>query len=342
MSKSKWAFMVILVVGSILFIAGCGEGSDGDDGQADGADGEDVVLQFGTNLPESHIMAQGYQKMADEVEENSNGRLKIDMYYSDQLGNERDVTESIAQDIGGMAAIGTGEMARRDDTLLIFDAPYVFESLEHMLDFANGEEGQKIWDDFAEETNIRNLGLMYYGARHVTTANTEVHTPEDLNGVSLRVPDQPMPLAYGEALGANATPMELGELYLALQQGVVDGQENPLPTIHGNGFNEVQNNVILTGHVIAATGFVISEEKYQNLPEDLRTILDEAVETAVEDISADVVATEAEILEEFAEQGVNIIEPDLDAFRESSEYIYDEYEDVWGEGLYETIQGVAE
>src|SRR5699024_10738601 len=101
-----------------------------------------------------------------------------------------DVTENISNNAGDMAVIGTGEMARRYDPILIYDAPYVFDNANHLLAYANGEEGKKIWDDFAEETNIRNLGTFYYGTREVSTNGIAAETPDDFKGAKIRVPDQ--------------------------------------------------------------------------------------------------------------------------------------------------------
>ena len=299
-----------------------------------------ITLKLGTNLPAQHVITLGYQAIADDVKAKSNGRLVINVFPSEQLGKEREVVDGIAANVGDMSAIGPGEMARRFKPAMSFDAPYVFQSPEHLLKFANGPVGKKLWDDQAAKTNIRNLGMLYYGTRHITTSKVAAMTPADMEGLKLRVPDQPMALAYGKGLGAKPTPMAFGEVYLALQQGVVDGQENPIPTIVSAKFNEVQKNLILSGHVVASVGIIISEKRYQSLPADLQKILSDSVISGVEKISQQIVAAEKAQIEELKKSGMNIVEPDREAFMKGTSFIIKEYENEWGKGLYEEIQSV--
>jgi TRAP-type transport system periplasmic protein len=335
-NKNISVLFLAIMMSLVIVIAGCGK-----EKSTTGGTGEDPIeLQLATNLPAQHPITLNYEKIAKDVAGKSDGRLVIKVFPSEQLGKEKDVTDSISNKTGDMAAIGPGEMARRYTPILIFDAPYVFESPEHMLAFSTSEEGKKIWDEFAKKTNLRNLGMFYYGTRHVTTSKVVAKTPEDMDGLKLRVPDQPMPLAYGKALGAQPTPMALGEVYLALQQGVVDGQENPIATIISNKFNEVQKNLILTGHVLASIGFVISEQKYQSIPEDLKEILTTAIQEGVKTISKEVEQDEAKQIEEMKKAGMNIVEPDKEAFKESAKELIEKYEAEWGEGLYEKVQAV--
>lgn len=339
--KFRKSLLTIILVGLIaLSMVGCSSSEPAKtDAPAETAKAAVIKLRFATNLPVSHTVTIGYQAIADAVKEKTDGQIEITIFPSEQLGKEKDVTDAIANATGDMSGIGPGEMARRYAPALIFDAPYIFNGPEHLLAFANGEEGKKLWDEQAEQTNIRNLGMLYYGTREVTS-NVEINTPADMAGFKLRVPDQPMPLAYGKGLGAKPTPMAFGEVYLSLQQGVVDGQENPVPTIVSNKFNEVQDYLIKTNHVVAAVGIIISEEKYQSIPDDLRAILDEEVAKGCEQISNNIRAEEESLIEELKAEGMTIIEPDVDAFKESCSFIYDEYKSKWGENLYDTIQSV--
>lgn len=343
MNFKKWVVMVLALVLALAMVTGCGptDNGEGTEGNGDENPAPEVIkLRLGTNLPAQHTLTVGYQAVADAVKEKTNGQIEISVFPSEQLGKEKDVTDAIANNTGDMAVIGPGEMARRFAPCLIFDAPYVFDGADHLLAFANGSEGKKLWDDQAEQTNIRNLGMIYYGTRQVTS-NTKAMSPSEMAGLKLRVPDQPMPLAYGKGLGAKPTPMAFGEVYLALQQGVVDGQENPVPTIVANKFNEVQDYLIRTGHVVASVGFIISEEKYQSIPEDLRAILDEEVAKGCVEMSNAILADEESLLSELEASGMEIVEPDVEAFRENCKFIFDEYASKWGEGLYETIQSVS-
>ena len=160
--------------------------------------------------------------------------------------------------------------------------------------FANSDEVQSLYDSLAEKSNLRCLGMYYYGSREVTTNKYAAKTPAELKGCKLRVPDSEMAMAYGAALGATPVVMSLGEVYMGIQQGVVDGQENPLPTINSNAFYEVCDNLLMTDHVIAAVTYTMDENVWKSMPADLQDIVKECVFTSCDSITKDIQAQEAE------------------------------------------------
>ena len=301
---------------------------------------EVIELQFSINFAADHQITKGYEKMAEAIKEKSGGRLIITVFPGAQLGKTNDVLSMINADAMDMTCTGTGAMATYYSPLGIFDAPYVFEDAAHMLKFANSETGQEIWNGLAKASNLRNIGTVYYGTRQITMAKVAATNPKEMNGLKLRVPDEPMGLAYGKALGASPTPMAFGEVYLALQQGVVDGQENPLPSIISGKFYEVCKYLVLSGHVIGNQATIINEKTYQALPTDLKSILDEEAAKYVKEMSDETSANEEEQLAFLKSEGMEVVIPDINAFKSSCKSIIDDYESSWGEGLYEKVQAL--
>ena len=307
------------------------------------ANTEVIKINFATNQPATHIVGQAYQGLVDELNELGGGRIEAKAYFSEQLGTEKELVDMTSNNINDvLCAPGPSELSTRYAPLMIFDAPYVFRSPEHMLAFANGEASQEIWDTFAKEKNLRVLGTYYFGRRYLTTKGVDVKTPDDLKGFKLRVIDAPISLATGKALGANPTPLAYSELYLALQQKIVDGQENPLANILSAKFYEVQDRLILTGHVTAAVCFAISEEKWQSFPDDIKEIVQTAVDHAVVNASKAIQDSEDAQMKELESYGMTIIEPDLEAFRKNAYSVIEEFQDTWGPDLYDLVQSVKE
>lgn len=292
-------------------------------------------LKLSTNLAEDHVACKGYYDFAEAVEKATDGHVKITVYSGEQLGKESDVTSSISMGAGTCDIVMTGpsELSKYDPTFSLFDAPYVFNDGDAMVAFANGEEVQSLYDSLAAATNLRCLGMYYYGSREVTVNGFAATEPSGLAGCKLRVPDSEMALAYGAALGATPTVMSLGEVYMGIQQGVVDGQENPLPTINANAFYEVCDNLLMTDHVIAAVTFTIDNSKWESMPEDLQAIILDCVHESSDAITKAIQEQEAGLVDTLKEKGMNIIEVDKDAFKANVQSIYDKYADTWGDWL---------
>lgn len=306
-------------------------------------DQEVYTFRFATNQPASHVVGPAYQGLVDELNEKGGGRIKATAYFSEQLGNEKEMVDMIANDINDIiGSPGPSALAVYFPTLGLFDAPYIFRSPEHALAFANGPASDEMWDKMAEETNIRVLGTYYFGTRHLTCNNIDVMTPEDLKGFKLRVIDSPISIATGKALGANPTPLAYGELYLGLQQGVVDGQENPLANIIAMKFYEVQNRLILTGHVTAVVCFAMPESKWQSLPDDIKQIVQTAVDNAVVNASKAISDSEEEMMRELQNEGMKIVTPDVESFRTNAQSVIDEFSPQWMDGIYDVIKSVQE
>ncbi|MCC8026722.1 MAG: DctP family TRAP transporter solute-binding subunit [Clostridium sp.] len=351
----KKVLATMMAITTALSLAGCGGGSTATNttaapagttaAQAQGGESTEAAagssewgtynLKLATNLAEDHVACKGYYAFAEAVEKATDGHVTVTVYSGEQLGKESDVTSSVSMGAGtcDIVACGPSELSKYDPTFSIFDAPYVFNDGNAMVAFSNSEEVQPLYDALAASSNLRCLGMYYYGAREVTVKGFPATEPSGLAGCKLRVPDSEMAMAYGAALGATPTVMSLGEVYMGIQQGVVDGQENPLPTIDSNAFYEVCDNLLMTDHVIAAVTYTMDEKVWQSMPADLQEILQNCVKESCESITKGIQEQEAGLVDTLKENGMNIVEVDKEAFKANAEPIYEKYADTWGDWL---------
>jgi TRAP-type C4-dicarboxylate transport system substrate-binding protein len=186
--------------------------------------------------------------------------------------------------------------------------------------------------------SMRVIGSTYYGKRHVTSGSKAINSVDDMKGFKLRIPEVDTFRAMAEAWGARPTPLNIGELYLALSQGAVDGQENPLPTIQSNKFFEVQKYLVLTGHIITPRLIVVNEAAWQALNAKERQSLKSAVETHGQTQDNEILAQESKLADTFKTAGMTVIQPDIESFRKPVlASVPAKFESKWGKGLWERI-----
>ncbi len=295
-------------------------------------------LRLNTIYAPSNLIQKAVVRFADSVNAKSGGKLNLPVYDSSVLGNEKDSADGVAMGSLDMSVLGPGELGKRFAKLLVLDSPYNFRDNDHMQ--AASDFGKKLWDETAAATGIRVLSCFYLGARYVTTSNVAVREPKDLEGLKLRVPDQPISIANIAAMGAKPTPMAFAEVYMGLQQGVVDGQENPLSQIMSAKFYEVQKYLSTTNHVTQMTMMIINEDVYQSLDDDMKKLISEEAVKYAKEASEENVAFEAEAIKTIRDYGVTVVQPDIEAFRNATKSVIAEYGKRWGEGVYEQIQEI--
>jgi tripartite ATP-independent transporter DctP family solute receptor len=202
--------------------------------------------------------------------------------------------------------------------------PYLVRDRAHM----RAIEEAVVWPELAplaEAQGYRMLAVWENGFRHVTNSRQPIETPADLAGVKLRTPSGVWRLKLFQALGANPTPMALSEVFIGLQTGVIDGQENPLAQIWGSKFYEVQEYLSMTGHVYTPAYLVVSPSRWDAMPPEIRTILEEEARAAQAFVYETAARLDAELLDQIREAGVAVNEPDPEAFLAASDAMYDEY-----------------
>lgn len=243
--------------------------------------------------------------------------LEVTVYSGAQLGSEAELLEQLVTGQLEMAIAGPSFLATWHPPVGAFDAAYAFEDVDHLMEVVDGAIGQELWDALRERHGMRVLDTWFYGERHITSRRP-VRRPEDLKGFRLRMPDARVWLATGEALGASPTPIAFTEVYMALQQGIADGQENPIPTIHAMGFHEVQTHLNLTRHIQSSTQTLMAERIWQRLTPQQQDTLVEAARASRQQVRACIERGDEQLVAAWRKDGALQIVEDIDiaAFRD--------------------------
>jgi tripartite ATP-independent transporter DctP family solute receptor len=251
---------------------------------------------------------------AEEIAKRTSNRWRIEVFPASALGNEPAINEALTLGTIDMIYTGTAFAGSRFRPIAISNAPYVFRDFDHWLAYRNSELLKEMMAGYDRATGHKTLAMTYYGARHVT-ANRPINRPEDMRGMKLRVPQAPLYLMFARSVGANATPIAFAEVYLALQNGTVDGQENPLPTIQAKKFYEVQSHIILTGHITESLLTIAGGQLWRRLSAADRAVFEEVWREAANRATYAIRTAEETLPDWFRAQGKTVIVPDRAAFR---------------------------
>ncbi|QOR38991.1 sialic acid TRAP transporter substrate-binding protein SiaP [Billgrantia diversa] len=278
---------------------------------------------------------------ADEIEKRTDGRYTIEVHPASSLGKEADINEGLG--LGTVDLIYTGNQfaGRFYGPIGIAGAPYMFRDFDHWQAYADSELFQEIAQGYQDATGNVPLAMNYYGRRH-TTANKEINEPADMEELKIRVPNAPMYMMFPEAVGANPTPIAFAEVYLALQQGVVDAQENPLPTIRAKAFHEVQDYINLTGHITDSLITIAGGPLWNRLSEEDRQVFREVYQEAGERITQDIQQQEKDLVSWFEEQGTTVNEVDTEPFREAVMPHHNGEAATWDQETYDRLQALGQ
>jgi tripartite ATP-independent transporter DctP family solute receptor len=301
----------------------------------------DITLKWGDVLASDHPSVIMISKVAKIAAAKSNGRIEIQAYSGGQLGGSRDMIEAVGMGTQDMVTEGAANFGQWVPSIGIVEAPYIWRGVAHLMAVMNGPIGQQMNQELINKRGIRILGTTYYGVRNVTTTEKKIQTVDDMKGFKIRVPENDIFMAMARSWGAKPTPMNFNELYLALRQKVVDGQENPSPTIDSAKFYEVQKYLILTKHIITPRLVVINENTWQKLSKDDQRILQEAIEEGIAYNNNEILKRENDLKAKFEKQGMTIITPHMDEFRNAVlDTVPAMFEKKWGKGLWNKIQAV--
>lgn len=279
-------------------------------------------------------------KWKELIEELSDGAIEIRLFPSSQLGSEKDVLEQATMGSNVITMVGYDFLMDYVPDTGIMNAPYLVESFDELLYLTTTDWFEEIKSELNEkEISIVSTNTVY-GERHLLS-NQKVSLPEDLKGRKIRVPNNPMSIATFKALGAAATPTPLGDLYTSLQQGLIDGAENPIPVLEGVKAHEVSKHLSLTGHQKFITAWISGTNFIDSLPNEVVQMLKETGDEAGEYARNVLEEDDKKVLAEFEKQGVEVHEVDIEPFKEKVQDVYDKFPS-WTPGLYERIQKLLE
>ncbi|CAN7307544.1 sialic acid TRAP transporter substrate-binding protein SiaP [Bosea sp. LjRoot90] len=246
---------------------------------------------------------------AEEIKKRSNGKYEITVYPASQLGKETDINQGLTLGTVDMIISGSSFAARAYPPIGVTYYPFIFRGPDHLLAYVKSDVFKEMAKGYEEKSGHQILAVTYYGTRH-TTSNKPIKTCADMKGLKIRVPDVPAYLAMPRACGANTTPIAFAEVYLALQNGTVEAQENPLNTIDAKKFYEVQKHIVLTGHIVDHLNTVVSKQLWAKLsPEDRKLFTDVAQEAATR-ATKKIQDDEVKLVQVFKDKGISVTEVD--------------------------------
>ena len=253
---------------------------------------------------------------AGEINKRTNGRYKIDVFPASQLGKEADINQGLKLGTVDIIISGSSFAARDYKPIGVTYFPYIFRSPEHLIAYTKSDVFKRLAKGYEDKTGNHIAAVSYYGTRH-TTANKPIAKCADMQGLKIRVPDVPAYLAMPRACGANTTPIAFAEVYLALQNGTVEAQENPLTTIEAKKFYEVQKNIVLTGHIVDHLNTVISKTLWSSLSDEDKKIFGDVMQEAAERTTKTIEGKEDGLITTFKEKGLSVTEVDKADFEKT-------------------------
>lgn len=327
MKKSIWLSLLLVLVGITTFV-GCGGGGDTTTTEQTTDGGEKITIVFSHNQPTASPEHAGALKFKEVAEEKGNGRIQVDVYPAGQQGSLREQVEGVQIGSIDISMQPSAVISPFSDSIKILDLPYLWPSdREVTYKVLDGEMGDELLTTL-EADGFHGLGYWFGGYKLFTTKNKAIHSPADFSGLKIRVMEAPILLSQYQAWGANPIALPYSELYNGLQQGIVDGQENPLQTIFLNNYHEVQDEIIQSYHGGMMYVMIANKAWFEGLPEDIKTIVEEAEEAGRIEARESLAATEAEYIEKIKESGVNYYEftdEEIAEFTEASRVVHEEH-----------------
>ena len=306
--------------------------------------GDPVELTVTLTAVSTDTHAQAMMKFKDTVEELSGGNITVNVFTDAQLFAQEEEVAAVVMGDADMTLTAASWLTTGSPWVSMFTAGYLFNSYDHMTATLNGEIGHSVFEKIGEEQGILPLGAWYLGSREISlTEDRPINTPEDLNGVNLRMPNSDAWLFLGKALGANPTPISFSELYLSLQTGAVDGQDNPLGTVESAKFYEVQKSITLTNHLVDSVWPAINMDKWNSLTDAQKDIILQGVEAGREYCDSTNLQKESELVDFFEEQGLSVYNADIAAFQSHVMdcYLNDPISADWDMDMYQQIQDLG-
>jgi len=290
--------------------------------QASPAAQAQVPLKIGLGHGPTHSFTQAMERFGAALEQKRPGDYKVQIFHSSQLGSERVMQEALT--LGSLEVTVTGLLNIYEPKFALLEAPYLFRDRDHILRAQESETVQKLASALPPK-GLRLIGFVENGYRNITNSVRPINAPADVKGLKIRTPENLAQVETFRALGAQPTPMPFAELYNALRQGVVDGQENPLQNIHDGKLYEAQKHLAITGHIYNSAYVVISEAFFKlQKPDQQKALLEAAREATLWQFNY-ARELDSKLLETLKQQGMQVTMPDQEVFRAATAPAYDAF-----------------
>lgn len=336
-------FLALIMALTMVFaLCACGSGStaaSSSTAASTGTSTETYNIKLGHSDTVDNLLHVSLLNFKAYVEEKSEGRLKVDVYASEQLGSNAEMAEMVEMGSLDAMMLPQGQEANYAPKLNILGMPFLFSSYDDVYKVLDSEIGDELIADLASH-NMIQLAYWENGLRQTTNNVRPINTPEDLKGLKIRTPEDKVTMAIFKALGASPAPLAFSELYLALQQNTFDGQENPVSNIHANNFQDVQKYLAMTNHKYECKNMVFSLTTWNKLPTDLQQILLDGAKIYGDEHRKAIVDSTDAMLEDLVAAGMEVTYPDTAAFQEATQVVYSDFytENDWAEDLVARIQ----
>lgn len=336
--KKLIALLMALVM--CFGLVACGGGSDA----ADTGDAEKVetyTIQIGHSDTTENLIHKSLENFAAAVNEKTDGRVTIKIYAAEQLGPNSEMIEMVKMGTLDAMMLPSGQQANYCPKFTALSLPFLFSDYEHVYKVLDGEIGDEMLEGL-EANNMIQLAWWENGLRQFSNSKVDIQSPADMEGLKFRTPEDKMTIAIFDAYGASASPFAFSELYLALQQGTFDGQENPVANIHANNFQDVQKYLTMVNYQYQPKNMIFSLSTWNKLPADIQEVLLECAKTYGDEHRQAIVDSEASMLADLEAAGMVVTYPEVQPFIDAAQPVYEDFyaANDWAEDLVARINAL--
>ena len=301
------------------------------------AQAEKMVFRISHTLDPTSHYNKGLMKLHELLQEKTKGELGLDIHHSAKLGSEYAVIEDVTRGALEMTLTSSAPLANFTKTFMVFDLPFIIKDRKKAYAWMDGPEGKKILDSVLSK-NMVGLSIWENGFRHLTNSKRPVVKPEDAKGLKIRLMESPIHLATFKVLGAHPTPMPFGELFTAMQQKTVDGQENPLIIIATSKFNQVQKYLTLSGHFYTPAILLINKDVWEKkMTADQRAIMTDCVAQARDWERNYSIEMDGKLAGELKSKGMEVSYPDIGLWDMALAPVYKQFEPIIGKATIDSL-----
>ena len=344
MKKKLLALLLMAVLTLALASCGGGSGSGSEGGDSDAfAGGQTFTIKIGHSDTTTNLINTSLENFAAYVEEQSGGAVQVDIYAAEQLGSNAEMAEMLEMGSLDAMMMPQGQEASFAPKINTLGLPFLFPDYDSVYKVLDSEIGDELVADL-ESHNMIQLAYWENGLRQTTNSKRPINGAADFKGLKIRTPEDAMTMAIFEALGASPSPLAFSELYLALQQGTFDGQENPVSNIYANNFQDVQKYLAMTNHKYECKNMIFSLTSWNKYPEDVQNLLKEAAKTYGDEHRKAIVDSQETMLKELEDAGMEVTYPDVEELKAATASVYDDFyaQNDWAEDLVSRIQAAME
>ena len=302
-----------------------------------------ITLRISTPAVPDDWHGKMWTVFKDSLDKSAPGEFDVQINLNAALFKQGTEPAAMARGNLEMSSISAFDIAKLVPEFSVFTSGYIIRDPDHQQKVFNGPIGQELFKTVSEKMDVTPLATIYLGTRQVNLRDVrDVKTPADLKGIKLRMPSSKEWLFLGEALGASPTPLAFGEVYLGLKTGTIDGQDNPLPTVRAAKFYEVTKQIVMTSHLVDGIFITISNKAWNAMNATQKQKVKAAADAASAYNNENRINEEAQIVDFFKQQGLQVTTPDVDAFRKTVQaaYLNSDYAKVWPKGILERINDV--